>query len=156
MNKQIEETDLKVLIYNIIKKRITKFNFEEIDNIIKQELGTKNILNKNFLSKTLYYDNTLLEVLEFLMEKGELHSINGWYVPENALPKQNYQVQNMELVYSYGLIRGNDHYIDDIEYLYDIETMQEIIKKDRQRRAILTGELIGGEIMNNQKFLYMK
>ena len=78
------------------------------------------------------------------MEKGELHSINGWYVPENALAKQNYQVQNMELVYSYGLIRGNDHYIDDIEYLYDVETMQEITKKDRQRRAILTGELIGG------------
>lgn len=50
----------------------------------------------------------------------------------------------MKLAYSCGLSRGNNHYIDDIEYLYDVETRQEILKKDMQKRAILIGDLIGG------------
>lgn len=146
MNKIMEETNSNVLIYNTIKKRLRKFNFQEqeIDYLIKQEMEFQNIPNKENLSKTLYYDNTLLEILNLLIEKGELEFINGWYVPKNALLEKKYPIENMKLAYSYGLIRGNDHYIDDVEYLYDVETSQEIVTKDRQKRAILTGDLIGG------------
>lgn len=137
-----QNNNLNMLIYNTIKKRVYKFTEEEIDAVIKEEM--KRQCFPETQSRTLYYYNTLSKILEYLCENGELHLVGGTLVPTDYMITTNYQINNMFLAYSYGLIRGNGHYMDDIERLYNVETGEEILKQTMAKKIILTGKLIGG------------
>jgi len=66
-------------------------------------------------------------------------------------------MKNNKLLYSFGLTRGSDHYIDDIEHFVDVKTFEESCTQPLRGTVVFAGNLIdcgGGDYSQSHVSVY--
>lgn len=132
--------DLYDFIKEVVYDRVYKFNYEQIDAVLKDKMTLLELDGYH----SMYYHNSLLSILKYLEDKHVLIYRNDFYVPVDTMLKEEYLIETDMMAYSTGLVMAGDLYMDDVEELFDVSTCEAVsrIKADFVKPIILTGYLV--------------
>lgn len=140
MNDYNDRKKISSVIETVIRDRVYKFNQEQIDIIIKDEMNKLGVDGYH----SMYYWECYYNILNYLVVKRELIKKDDFYIPIETRINDYYDVDSRIIAYSNGLIRGSNNLYDK-EDLFDIRSCSLMGKMETSviEPIILTGYLEG-------------